>query len=979
MCNSARDVQDIIWSTIFNLYFRSVMQQHSIPLGSAEAILDSITDAFYFLNNDWQFTYVNRQTNVVLDRQPGELLGKTIWDEYPGLVGLEFEVVYRRAVATQVSESFTAYFPDHQRWYEVHCYPSPAGLSVYFRNVTERVRADDKLRNSETRFRLMADSIPQIVWITDAEGSLEFFNQQWLDYSGATVGLKPLDHMIGQFLHPDDQERTLQAWHLSMRTGDMFIVEHRIRAASGEYRWFLARALPQRDPESGKILRWFGTSTDIHNQRKIAQELEILSIESDRRRRLYETFLSELPDLAYVFDQNHRFAYANKVLLQMWGKTWDEAIGKNCLELGYEPWHAEMHDREIEIVKATAKPIRGEVPFDGTFGRRIYDYIFFPVFGAYGEVEAVAGITRDVTDREQSAARSNALIQLTDAIRMLDSPADITQAAVQILGTTLRVNRVGYGIVDGATETLKVGREWNAHGVEPLSGALHLRDFGTFLDDLKHNEIIAINDVRTDPRTAAKADALVARSATSFINVPVMEQGELVALLYVNHSYVRNWNQGELDLIREITERAHTASERLVGAAALRDSEARLRQINETLEEEVAARTRELMVSEEALRHSQKMEAVGQLTGGLAHDFNNLLGGIMGSLELARLKVSSGRVTDIDRYLDVAYGASKRAASLTHRLLAFSRRQTLAPNSINANKLITGMEDLIRRTLGPSIELEVVGAGGLWLTYVDAPQLENALLNLCINARDAMPDGGRVTIETANKWLDGHWASERGLLPGQYVSVCVTDTGTGMTPEVIARAFDPFFTTKPLGEGTGLGLSMVYGFARQSGGQIRIYSEVGMGTTMCVYLPRFQGEEVDDPDVPQADEVEGTGGTVLVVDDESSIRMMVVEVLNESGYSTLEAGDGRSALAILQSDAKIDLLITDVGLPGGMNGRQIADAARISRPDLKVLFITGYAENAVFGNAHVETGMQVLTKPFTLESLSRRIQQIVEC
>jgi signal transduction histidine kinase/CheY-like chemotaxis protein len=514
--------------------------------------------------------------------------------------------------------------------------------------------------------------------------------------------------------------------------------------------------------------------------------------------------------------------------------------------------------------------------------------------------------------------------------------------------------------------------------VQTLSGVLQLRDFGSFIDDLKANKFIAINDVEEDSRTAAAAEALKERSAASFVNVPVLENGKLVAVLYVNHAQARNWSNDDLSLIREIAERARAASERLRGAAALRESEARLRQINETLEMEVAARTKELMVSEEALRHSQKMEAVGQLTGGLAHDFNNLLGGIMGSLELARLKVSNGRVTDVDRYLDVALGACKRAASLTHRLLAFSRRQTLAPKPINANKLITGMEDLIRRTLGPSIELEVVGAGGLWLTYVDAPQLENALLNLCINARDAMPDGGRVTIETANKWLDGHWATERGLLPGQYVSLCVTDTGTGMTPEVIARAFDPFFTTKPLGEGTGLGLSMVYGFARQSGGQIRIYSEVGMGTTMCIYLPRHHGEEASDPDMPQVEEVEGSGGTVLVVDDESSIRMMVVEVLNQSGYTALEASDGRSAMTILQSDTRIDLLITDVGLPGGMNGRQIADAARTGRPDLKVLFITGYAENAVFGNAHVDAGMQVLTKPFTLESLARRIQQIVE-
>jgi CheY-like chemotaxis protein len=289
------------------------------------------------------------------------------------------------------------------------------------------------------------------------------------------------------------------------------------------------------------------------------------------------------------------------------------------------------------------------------------------------------------------------------------------------------------------------------------------------------------------------------------------------------------------------------------------------------------------------------------------------------------------------------------------------------------------MEDLIRRTIGPTIELEVVGAGGLWTTKVDSSQLENTLLNLCINGRDAMaPNGGRLTIETANKWLDEHAAKVRDLPPGQYISLCVTDTGTGMTPDVIERAFDPFFTTKPLGEGTGLGLSMVYGFARQSGGQVRIYSELGKGTTMCVYLPRHVGETetVDEPEAAQQSE-EGHGEIVLVIDDEPTVRMLICDVLLENGYTPLQAADGPTGLKILRSPVRIELLITDVGLPGGMNGRQIADAARVSRPDLKVLFITGYAENAVVGNGHLERGMAVLTKPFVMATLGNRIRELI--
>ncbi|KAB1072475.1 PAS domain S-box protein [Methylobacterium planeticum] len=383
--------------------------------------------------------------------------------------------------------------------------------------------------------------------------------------------------------------------------------------------------------------------------------------------------------------------------------------------------------------------------------------------------------------------------------------------------------------------------------------------------------------------------------------------------------------------------------------------------------------------AEEQLRQSQKMEAVGQLTGGLAHDFNNLLAGISGSLELLQTRMSQGRLTEIDRYINAAQGASRRAAALTHRLLAFSRRQTLDPKPTDVNRLVAGMEELLRRTVGPSVHFEVVGAPGLWPALVDPPQLENALLNLCINARDAMPDGGRITIETANKWLDERAAKERDLPPGQYLSLCVTDTGTGMTPEVVERAFDPFFTTKPIGQGTGLGLSMIYGFVRQSGGQVRIYSELGEGTTMCLYLPRYYGETEQAEVMPSLGDAPRAGQdqTVLIVDDEPTVRMLVTEVLEDLGYTAIEAADGPSGLKVLRSDVRIDLLVTDVGLPGGMNGRQMADAGRVSRPDLKVLFITGYAENAVVGNGYLEPGMAVLTKPFIMEALASRIRDLI--
>lgn len=383
--------------------------------------------------------------------------------------------------------------------------------------------------------------------------------------------------------------------------------------------------------------------------------------------------------------------------------------------------------------------------------------------------------------------------------------------------------------------------------------------------------------------------------------------------------------------------------------------------------------------AEEALRRSQKMEAIGQLTGGIAHDFNNLLAAVMGSLELMQHRIRQGRGNEVDRYIAIAQESSKRAAALTQRLLAFSRRQTLSPALTNVNRLIQSMEDLVRRTIGPSVRLDVAATKNLWMTQVDQNQLEIALLNLCVNSRDAMPSGGRLTIETANFEVDARMAEEGELSAGEYVALSVSDTGTGMTPEVKSRAFDPFFTTKPLGSGTGLGLSMVYGFAKQSGGHVRLYSEVDRGATVSIYLPRAMPKiELVSERVPSTAAPKSIpGGTVLVVDDEAMIRMVVLEVLEDLGCASLEAGDGVVALEILRSQATVDLLITDVGMPN-MNGRQLADAARALRPDLKVLFITGYAENAVINHGHLDADMQLMTKPFMMDALGAKIRLMID-
>lgn len=473
----------------------------------------------------------------------------------------------------------------------------------------------------------------------------------------------------------------------------------------------------------------------------------------------------------------------------------------------------------------------------------------------------------------------------------------------------------------------------------------------------------------------------------SYLAVPVKSRsGEVIGGLFFGHEKTAVFdNQHETILLGIAAQAAVAIDNARLFKAAERElsqrkaAEEELRLVNSGLESRVAEEVAVRQEAELALRQAQKMEAVGQLTGGIAHDFNNIIGGVLGSLELMQSRLAQGRVSELDRFLVGAHGAAKRAAALTQRLLAFSRRQTLDPKPADLNRLVAGMQDLIARSVGPEIHVESAAAGGLWTTFVDVGQLESALLNLCINARDAMPGGGTLTIETGNRWLDERAARERGLTAGQYISLCVSDTGVGMPADVIERAFDPFFTTKPIGQGTGLGLSMVYGFAGQSNGSVRIYSEVGKGTMVCIYLPRHRGEE-DASELDGAVEkapVSLDHETILLVDDEPLIRMVAFEVLTELGYHVIEAGDGPEAMRTILSQKRIDLLVTDVGLPNGMNGRQLADSARQRRPGLQVLFVTGYAENAVLNHGHLEPGMHVLTKPFGGDDLGRRVRDLI--
>ncbi|MDE1194586.1 MAG: response regulator [Pseudomonas sp.] len=408
-------------------------------------------------------------------------------------------------------------------------------------------------------------------------------------------------------------------------------------------------------------------------------------------------------------------------------------------------------------------------------------------------------------------------------------------------------------------------------------------------------------------------------------------------------------------------------------------AETQLRRLNETLEQQVEERTSQLRHNEEVLRQSQKMEAVGQLTGGIAHDFNNMLTGIIGSLELLRRRLARGRTEDLDGLIDLGVTSANRAAALTHRLLAFSRRQSLDSKPVEMNELVNSMGELLHRSVNESIRLDMCLDPQLWTAEADPNQLESALLNLVLNARDAMPNGGMLMIETFNRKLDRDFTNAyENLLPGDYVVLSVTDTGSGMPENVISRAFDPFFTTKPIGQGTGLGLSMIYGFTKQSHGHVSIESQVGHGTTVQLFLPRFHGDKDEEEVSLEGQAVEAQDGeTILIVEDDPAVRALVCQVLGELGYAYLEAGDAVGAVPILESTQRIDLMISDVGLPG-MNGRQLADIGRQMRPDLKVLFITGYAENAGVRAGFLDTGMQMITKPFAFDQLTAKVREMIE-
>ena len=564
----------------------------------------------------------------------------------------------------------------------------------------------------------------------------------------------------------------------------------------------------------------------------------------------------------------------------------------------------------------------------------------------------------------------------------------VTDAGVELSGAEF--GAFFYNVLDEKGESYMLYTLSGAP-IEAFSKFPMPRNTQVFAPTFEGVGIVRSDDITQDPRYGHNAPRKGMPEGhlpvRSYLAVPVISRaGEVIGGLFFGHKEVGIFDDRSERGMAGLAAEAAVAIENVRLTQAMqceieerKRAEEALREFNATLEQQVAERTAELRRHEEALRQSQKMEAVGQLTGGIAHDFNDLLQVIIGNLEALQRSLPDNSPR-LQRASNNAMAGAHRAAALTQRLLAFSRRQPLNPRPVDPNALVGSMSDLLHRTLGETISVETVRGAGAWRIEVDPTGLEAAILNLAVNARDAMPDGGQLTIETANAYLDEAYVrSHNEVTPGQYLVLSISDTGTGMDEATVAQAFEPFFTTKPVGQGTGLGLSQVYGFVKQSGGHLKIYSEIGHGTTIKIYLPRLESTETEEiQHSPQIVPEGSSAETILVVEDDHDVREQSVEALGELGYRVLQAADGPSALRLLKREAHVDLLFTDVVLPGGMTGAQVAQEARDVQPGLKVLFTTGYARNAIVHNGRLDPGVQLITKPYSFADLAAKIRDVLD-
>lgn len=804
--------------------------------------------------------------------------------------------------------------------------------------------------------RAMAQALPHMVWTATPDGVVDYISEEYDRYTG----LSGLDYTTGAWLdgvHPDDHERTLQVWQQAVKTGKAYQTEFRIfHKASGQFRWHWVSARPHLN-DQGEVLTWYGSTVDIHDS-KLADEA-IKQAEARLQgmldlQRLETSVLDAVSAgtaLEQIFDHLTRRVDAlmpgvrSSILL----------VENNRLKHGAAPrlpahYNAIVNGQEIGegvgscgAAAARKKPVivtnMLTDPLWASY-REIIEPIGLracwstPVTDAGGNVLATFGMYYD----EQRAPTEHDIAFIDRICQFVRVAIERTRQRELLRTSEERFRLVAQATRDVVWEVnLSDDSIWYSDGMKTLFG------HDPLTEPALRKASTAIKFIHPDDRDRVIADS-----------TRVVEHGTDWRLEYryqrANGSYAHVVNQ----------------------AFVVRNDQGKPLRIIGSLTDITEQR-----LLEEQLRRSQRLEAVGQMTGGVAHDFNNLLTVIMGNSE--QLQESLGADHRLLPLVHMTAKAAQRGAELTNRLLAFARRQPLTPTVLNVNRQISDMDKLLRSTLGEAVQLEIVQAGGLWRALVDAPQLESAILNLCLNARDAMPGGGRLTIETANAHLDAEYARREGdLVPGQYVLIAVSDTGAGIDAKTLERVFEPFFTTKEVGKGSGLGLSMVYGFVKQSAGHVRIYSEPGLGTTIKLYLPRAHEPEPQVTNERPASAAQPGREHILLVEDDDLVRDHVTMLLKTLGYQVSVAANGADALDVLQRLGSVDLLFTDVVMPGGMTGRQLADALRKTHPNIPVLFSSGYTENAIVHHGRLDPGVYLLQKPYRRQELASMVRRVID-
>ena len=855
-------------------------------------------------------------------------------------------------------------------------------------DITARKNAVEALRDSEQRFRNLLSTSNQVLYRHNADWS----QMRQLSGGGFLADTdSPDPDWFDKYIHPEDQPHVWDKIQEAIRNKAPFELEHRVIREDGTLGWTHSRSIPILD-EHGEIVEWFGAASDVSDRKQ--SEIDIHESE-ERYRDVFEHAGVGMVEI----DSEWRILKANRAYCDISGRSIEELNGLSSLAFTH-PDDIEISKRNLEKIAAgSAERVSFEKRYVRPDGQFIWVRNNIALTGGGDGGRRFLKVVEDITGEKLAQQAAHEKSQQLETLNRIGSALAaqldlevvvqmVTDAGVELTGA--KFGAFFYNVTNDTGES---------YTLYTLSGAERsdFEKFGmprktqVFGPTFEGAGVVRSDDITKDPRYGHNAPHKGMPKGhlpvASYLAVPVKGlSGEVIGGLFFGHPERARFNEQHESLMTAVATQAAVAMD---NARLYRDAqreianrqkaEQALLLLNESLETRVAEEVDRRSQSEEALRQLQKMETVGQLTGGIAHDFNNLLQIVSGNLDILRRNLPEDAAR-LRRPVDNAMRGAERAAVLTQRLLAFSRRQPLAPKLLDPNKLVSGMSEMLHRTLGETYSIETVLASGLWRIEADPNQLESALLNLAVNARDAMPQGGKLTIETANTHLDRRYAEiNSGAAPGQYVVICVTDTGEGMDPETAEKAFEPFFTTKGVGKGTGLGLSMVYGFVKQSGGHIKIYSEEGEGTTVKIYLPRYRG--TGDLSDAEAEESTAPGGdssaTILVCEDDEDVRALSAESLRGLGYSVVEAADGEAALRMLQGDMPVDLLFTDVVLPG-MTGAVLAKEARAIRPELKVLFTTGYARNAIVHQGRLDPGVELISKPFSYSDLAIRIRDLLD-